>query len=74
MSATWSGWLCLHLDANGRPCNRATMKAPIAERFCADHRSSPIEAQRKRGPTPEYQRQRRARIAQAGLSTVMEAA
>ena len=71
---TWSGWLCLWLDARGRPCNRATMKSSIAERFCAEHRGAPVERPRRSGPTPEYQRARRARITQAGLSPAMEAA
>jgi hypothetical protein len=71
----WSGWLCLHLDERGRPCNRATMKASISDRYCAAHRpEAELKRQPRRGPSPEYQRARRARIAQAGLSPAMEAA
>lgn len=71
---TWPGWLCLHLDEAGRPCPRATMKAAIADRYCGEHRPGPVQAPRNRGPSPEYQRARRARIAQAGLPPAMEAA
>lgn len=71
---SWTGWLCLHLDERGRPCNRATMKAPVAERFCVEHREAPTAAPRRSGPSPEYQRTRRARLRQAGLSPAMEAA
>jgi hypothetical protein len=50
------------------------MKAAIAERLCAEHRAATAQSPRRSGPTPEYQRQRRARIARAGLSAAMEAA
>lgn len=69
-----SFWLCLHLDSAGHPCNRRTMKAAISERYCDEHREVPVQAPRRSGPTPEYQCQRRARIAQCGLSAAMEAA
>lgn len=54
--------LCFALD-HGRPCNRQVMK-PLG--MCDQHREAP---QRKpsKGPSAEYQRERRARLAQAGV-------
>lgn len=75
MTSTWPGWICLWLNEHGRPCNRATTKRAIAERYCALHRPVVEAAPRTRpGPSAAYQRARRARIARAGLSPAMEAA
>jgi hypothetical protein len=66
-------WLCLHLDERGRPCNRRTMHADIEERLCDQHREKP-QRTASAPSTAEYQRDRRARLARAGLSPAMEAA
>jgi hypothetical protein len=62
--------LCLHLDARGFPCNRRTMR-PLS--LCSLHRPK-ARGGTHAGPTPEYQRKRKARLALAGMAPEMEAA
>lgn len=61
--------LCLHLDARGYPCNRRTMK-PLS--LCSLHRPKVVTSGTRMGA--EYQRQRRAKLSQAGTSPAMEGA
>jgi hypothetical protein len=63
-------WLCLHLDERGRPCNRHTMR-PLS--LCSVHRPK-AKGETRPGPSAEYQRARRARVAQSGAIPGMEAA
>ncbi len=62
-------WLCIHLDASGRPCNRRTMK-PLT--CCVLHREQP---ERKGGKQyPEAKKRWRMSRRNAGLAPGMEAA
>lgn len=64
MSLSWNGWLCLHLDAHGRPCRRGTTK-PLS--MCSEHRPAPVQPKRQQGSRAEYQRNRRASLRNAGV-------
>lgn len=63
-------WLCLHLDARGRPCNRRTMK-PLS--MCSLHRPASVPVKRQ-GSRAEYQRDRRAAQRNAGVPAAWEVA
>jgi hypothetical protein len=63
-------WLCLHLE-RGAPCNRRTMHAELAERFCVLHRSAP-SPQPRPVSRAEYQRKRRAGRRNAGVPVAFE--